>query len=158
MAYEKLFEHIYKVSFKHVSCSHSKSKHSNENYRLWFRYRIHWQRELFLCRNFAPYLLCGRIFILTQLDTILQIQDPSWIWRTISSPSQMKEIAWKHPVNRLPSVAEEKFSSVMASNAHSAASIPDFIAVWVPLIFGTFMNPGLQPARRPPGNASLGIH
>ena len=44
-------------------------------------------------------------------------------------PSQMTGIAKKQRVNRLPSVAEEKFSSVMASNAHSAASIPDFIAV-----------------------------
>jgi len=55
-------------------------------------------------------------------------------------------------------VEEEKFSSVIASNAHSAASIPDFIAVWVPLILGTFINPGLQPMRRPPGNANLGMH
>ena len=58
----------------------------------------------------------------------------------------------------LPSVEEEKFSSVMASKAHSAASIPDFIAVWVPLILGTFINPGLQPIRSPPGNANFGIH
>ena len=58
----------------------------------------------------------------------------------------------------LPSVGEEKFSSVKASKAHSAASIPDFIAVCVPLIFGTFINPGLQPTRRPPGKANLGMH
>ncbi|TNN42288.1 hypothetical protein EYF80_047550 [Liparis tanakae] len=35
--------------------------------------------------------------------------------------------------------------------------MPLFIAVWVPLIFGTFMKPGLQPIRSPPGNVSLGM-
>ena len=38
----------------------------------------------------------------------------------------------------------------------SAASIPLFIAVWVPLIFGTFMKPGLQPINKPPGKVSFG--
>ncbi len=51
------------------------------------------------------------------------------------------------------------FSSVdfaSKSKILSAASIPDFIAVWVPLIFGTFKNPGLQPTKQPPGNESFG--
>jgi hypothetical protein len=33
----------------------------------------------------------------------------------------------------------------MASKAASAASMPDFIAVWVPLIFGTLRNPAAHP-------------
>jgi len=45
---------------------------------------------------------------------------------------------------------------LIASKILSAASMPDFIAVCVPLIFGTFKNPGLQPAKQPPGNESLG--
>ncbi len=51
------------------------------------------------------------------------------------------------------------FSSVEffnKSNILSAAIIPDFIAVWVPLIFGTFKNPGLHPIKQPPGNESFG--
>lgn len=51
------------------------------------------------------------------------------------------------------------FSSVEfdnKSNIVSAASIPDFIAVCVPFIFGTFKNPGLQPTKQPPGNESFG--
>jgi len=52
------------------------------------------------------------------------------------------------------------FSSVdfdNKSNIDSAAIIPDFIAVCVPLIFGTFKNPGLHPTKQPPGNESFGI-
>lgn len=52
------------------------------------------------------------------------------------------------------------FSSVALDNiskTDSAASIPDFIAVCEPLIFGTFKNPGLHPTKQPPGNDSFGI-
>jgi hypothetical protein len=38
----------------------------------------------------------------------------------------------------------------------SAASIPDSIALWLPLMRGTFMNPAAQPSSAPPGKASLG--
>lgn len=38
----------------------------------------------------------------------------------------------------------------------SAASMPLFMAVCVPLILGTFIKPGLQPIRAPPGKVSLG--
>ena len=48
-------------------------------------------------------------------------------------------------------------SAAIASNAASAASIADFIAVCVPLIRGTFRNPAEQPISAPPGNTSLGI-
>ena len=37
---------------------------------------------------------------------------------------------------------------VKFSNTASAAVIPDFIPVWVPLIFGTFMNPAPSPTSR----------
>jgi hypothetical protein len=40
--------------------------------------------------------------------------------------------------------------------AASAASMPLFIAVWVPLIRGTLTNPAAQPISAPPGNASFG--
>ena len=46
---------------------------------------------------------------------------------------------------------------VMVSKTDSAASIPLFMALCVPLIFGTFMKPGLQPIRQPPGKVSLGM-
>lgn len=44
-----------------------------------------------------------------------------------------------------------------ASKAHSAASIPLFIAVCVPLILATFMKPAVQPMSAPPGKASCGM-
>ena len=45
----------------------------------------------------------------------------------------------------------------IASNAASAASIADFIAVCVPLIRGTLRKPAEQPISAPPGKASLGM-
>ncbi|KAA8588632.1 hypothetical protein FQN60_009977, partial [Etheostoma spectabile] len=42
-------------------------------------------------------------------------------------------------------------SAVTLGKMASAASMPLFMAVWVPLIFGTFMKPGLQPISSPPG-------
>ncbi len=47
--------------------------------------------------------------------------------------------------------------SFKAVNASSAAMMPLFIAVCVPLIFGTFRKPAEQPMRAPPGNASWGM-
>jgi hypothetical protein len=35
--------------------------------------------------------------------------------------------------------------------------MPDLIAVWLPLMRGTFTNPAEQPISTPPGKASLGI-
>jgi hypothetical protein len=58
----------------------------------------------------------------------------------------------------LPCVSDWRSSAVRASYALSAATIALFIALCVPLILGTFMNPGLQPINAPPGNASLGTH
>jgi hypothetical protein len=43
-----------------------------------------------------------------------------------------------------------------ACTAPSAASIPLFIALCVPLIFATFTKPALHPIRAPPGKWSLG--
>ena len=58
----------------------------------------------------------------------------------------------------LPLVADFKPESVRVSKTDSAASIPLFIALWVPLILATFIKPGLQPTRQPPGNVSFGRH
>ena len=38
----------------------------------------------------------------------------------------------------------------------SAAAMPDRIALWLPLMRGTFMNPAEQPSSAPPGNANFG--
>ena len=57
-----------------------------------------------------------------------------------------------------PAVGEEKFSSVIVSKIDSAASIPPFMALCVPFNRATFMKPGLQPAKHPPGNVSFGRH
>ena len=35
--------------------------------------------------------------------------------------------------------------------------MPDFIAVWVPLIFGTLRKPAVPPISAPPGKVSFGI-
>jgi hypothetical protein len=48
-------------------------------------------------------------------------------------------------------------SDVITSYAASAASMPDFIAVCVPFILGTFRNPAVQPIRAPPGKTNFGI-
>ena len=45
----------------------------------------------------------------------------------------------------------------MAANAASAASMPVLMALWLPLIRGTFTNPAEQPISAPPGKASFGI-
>ena len=58
----------------------------------------------------------------------------------------------------LPIVFDWRFSLVSWLKIDSAAKIPLFIAVWVPLILGTFMKPGLQPISKPPGKVSFGIH
>ena len=44
-----------------------------------------------------------------------------------------------------------------AAKMLSAANIPDFIALCVPLTFGTFKNPASHPIRTPPGNVIFGI-
>lgn len=57
----------------------------------------------------------------------------------------------------VPAVSESGSSAVTLGKMASAASMPLFMAVWVPLIFGTFMKPGLQPISSPPGNVSFGM-
>lgn len=63
----------------------------------------------------------------------------------------------QYAVVLLPAVSDSAFSAVTLGKMASAANMPLFIAVWVPLIFGTFMKPGLQPIRIPPGNVSFGM-
>ena len=46
--------------------------------------------------------------------------------------------------------------AAIAAAMASAASMPLFIAVCVPLIRGTLTNPAAQPISAPPGNASFG--
>jgi hypothetical protein len=41
--------------------------------------------------------------------------------------------------------------------AASAASMPVFMALWLPLMRGTFTKPAEQPIKAPPGKNSLGI-
>ena len=48
-------------------------------------------------------------------------------------------------------------SDSRAWKAASAARIPDFMAVWVPLILGTLRKPAVQPIRAPPGKTTLGM-
>ena len=57
---------------------------------------------------------------------------------------------------KLPAVCDSSLWFTKVSKTLSAASNPDFIALWVPLIFATFIKPGLHPIRQPPGNASCG--
>lgn len=58
-------------------------------------------------------------------------------------------------VKVLPLVVDP--SLLRASNAHSAASIPDFIALCVPFTLGTFIKPAAHPTNAAPGMASLGM-
>ena len=43
-----------------------------------------------------------------------------------------------------------------AANTASAQTMPDFIAVWVPLILGTLRKPAVSPISAPPGKHQLG--
>ena len=45
----------------------------------------------------------------------------------------------------------------MARKAASAAAIPEYIALWLPLIRGRFTRPTEHPNIAPPGNAAFGI-
>src|SRR3546814_5295086 len=47
-------------------------------------------------------------------------------------------------------------SAWIAAKADSAASMPDFIAVCVPLMRGTLTKPAEQPISAPPGKARVG--
>ncbi len=47
--------------------------------------------------------------------------------------------------------------AAIAACAASAAALPDSIALWLPLIRGTFTRPTEQPSSTPPGNAAFGI-
>ena len=88
----------------------------------------------------------------------------SWTARNYNISKGATDISESHfraylaDVVNAPLVGLLKPSSVRTSNTASAASIPLFIAVWVPLILATFMKPALQPTRHPPGNVSFGTH
>ena len=45
---------------------------------------------------------------------------------------------------------DEAVVAVRRAKMVSAATIPDFIAVWLPLILGTFRKPAEQPISAPP--------
>ncbi|MNJ69642.1 hypothetical protein D3C77_660160 [compost metagenome] len=47
-------------------------------------------------------------------------------------------------------------SASRASNAASAAILPDLMAAWLPLMRDAFRKPASQPTSTPPGNVSLG--
>ena len=47
--------------------------------------------------------------------------------------------------------------AAMAAAAASAAAMPEWIALWLPLIRGTLTRPAAQPSRAPPGKATSGI-
>ena len=68
--------------------------------------------------------------------------------RYSSSQIQLASIASR---TRAPSLPRSR------ANTASAATMPDFIAVWLPLIFGTLRNPALSPISAPPGKSSRGI-
>ena len=53
---------------------------------------------------------------------------------------------------------EDESCLANSSTIASAANMPLFIALWVPFILATFINPGLQPTRQPPGNVNFGKH
>ena len=47
--------------------------------------------------------------------------------------------------------------AAMAAATESAASMPERMALWLPLMRGTFMKPAAQPISAPPGKARRGI-
>ena len=48
-------------------------------------------------------------------------------------------------------------SSRIAACAASAAAMPDSMALWLPLMRGTFRKPAESPISAPPGKVSFGI-
>ena len=80
-------------------------------------------------------------------------------WWATCWPALLAMVSMMDSAHYSPMVGDLLASSllVMVSKTDSAASIPLFMALCVPLIFGTFMKPGLQPIRQPPGKVSLGM-
>ena len=77
----------------------------------------------------------------------------TWQWHSD------KWIIWLKILSPVP-IPEVKVSIwflLRVSKVDSAANIPVFIALWVLLILGTFIKPGLQLIRASPGKASWGI-
>ena len=74
-----------------------------------------------------------------------------------SSPSSIQSRS-SFPANslRIQQLQCAQHHAPIALATASAASIPLFIAVWLPLMRGTFTKPAAQPTSAPPGNASLG--
>ena len=76
----------------------------------------------------------------------------SAFWTSLSS--------WAIQLERTDASYSSRLSAsrpaAMAAAMASAASMPDFIAVWLPLMRGTLTKPAEQPASAPPGKASLG--
>jgi len=64
----------------------------------------------------------------------------------VPDPAPLQRIA-----HRAPGIALSRAKTV------SAATMPDFIAVWLPLIFGTLRNPAVSPISAPPGKSTSGI-
>ena len=90
---------------------------------------------------------------LTQSQTRTEQRNEPSCTSTVELIKQMQLFMLKAPFVWLCGL-----SSVRTSKTASAASIPLFIALWVPLILATFMKPGLQPTKHPPGNVSFGKH
>lgn len=51
----------------------------------------------------------------------------------------------------------KKEKEIKVCSTYSGRSIPDFIAVWDPFIFGTLRKPAEHPIIAPPGKTGYGI-
>jgi hypothetical protein len=71
--------------------------------------------------------------------------------RCSSSWSQLERNAAGYALNSSPSRP-----ACSASHTASAASIPDFIAAWLPLIRDALRKPASSPIRQPPGKTNFG--
>ena len=77
----------------------------------------------------------------------------SALWTSFSSLAiQLSRTAASYSIS-----ASASRPAAMAAAMDSAASMPLFIAVWLPLMRGTLTKPAEQPISTPPGKVSFGI-
>jgi hypothetical protein len=84
--------------------------------------------------------------------TCRSTRESTWLSSRITQESRrLRSYAcmWRGPEVGAP-------SRVISPKAASAAKIPVFMAVCVPLIFGTFRKPAEHPIKAPPGKATCG--
>eukprot|EP01139_Manchomonas_bermudensis_P007437 Amastigsp_a180931_43.p3 type:complete len:220 gc:universal Amastigsp_a180931_43:213-872(+) len=134
---------------------------SGLGYSMGFALSAFCQASLSACASLSVY---GSLPIVTvsRPEMAMPAQSPCWnagrMLRTLWSSSQIEELRSAASYEAMSIAAQSLVSRPLSAVATaSAASMPERMAVCVPLTLGTFMNPAEQPMSAPPGKFSLGI-